>query len=307
MELRHLRYFVTIAETENLHRAAERLSVAPSALSRQIRNLESDLGVELFERNSGRLQLSSVGRELLQDAKQLIADSENTRERARRIARGQIGSLRLSFQGTACRHRVVPECCHVFRRQYPEADLVITSMWNAAQASAIVNGDLDGAFSYRHDEVLELASLHIHTGNWLLAMARHHALATRPRLYLRDLENEAFIWGPRTISPSLHHRMMAECRAGGLEPRIIQEAVDETIAFNLVSVGMGVCFALAEVSRYWPDDVVFKIVEDFSVPMYLRFNWSQGNKSPLLHNFIDIVRGQIPTRPSGVLKNHHLT
>jgi DNA-binding transcriptional LysR family regulator len=291
MDIRALRYFLAAAETENLTRAAERLNVVQSALSHQVRALETELGTDLFERRGRRLRLSPIGQMFREEAARVVATLEGARERVRRASNGDLGTLRIGFQSVACRNPLVSESLLVFRERFPGVEVKLSSVTGAALLDGIRAGTYDAGFLHVPIAFPDLKTILFETADWLLALPRNHPLCRKRRIRLADLQGEPFIWLPRDIAPVLHDRMIALCHAGGLSPRIVQEAFDEMMMVNLVAVGMGLSFVVDTAKESWPENmVVFRRVEDFSLPLPLCFVWPAQTPAPALARLIDTVR-----------------
>lgn len=293
MDIRGLRYFLAAAETENLSRAAERLNVVQSALSHQVRTLEDELGVTLFERRGRRLRLSPIGHLFREEALRVMKSLDGARERVKRAGNGELGTLRIGFQSVACRNPLVSESLLVFRERFPGVEVKLSSLTGAALLEGIRSGEYDAGFLHVPISFPELETVHLETADWLLALPRNHRLARKRRIRLADLQGEPFIWLPRDIAPVLHDRMIAACSAGGLSPRIVQEAFDEMMMVNLVAVGMGLSFVVDTAKGSWPESIVaLRRVEDFSLPLPLCFVWSSPHPSPALARLVETVREQ---------------
>ncbi len=291
MELRQLRYFVAVAETENFHRASERLNLVPSALSRQIQDLEAELGVALFDRERRRVRLSAAGKSFLDSARQLLGAADLAKERVGLVARGHVGTLRIGLQEITGRHRDVPKSFHLFRTRYPDVALQLSPLTSVEQAEAIAAGELDAGFFYVKTANPAFETLDIDVDDWVLALPKRHRLAKKPGLRLRDLGDEPFVWIPRAYSPVLYDRLMATCEKAGFAPRIVQEAKHESLLLNLVAVGMGLTFVTATARGYGPGDVVFRTLPDFSMPMTLNLVWRRSNESAVLARFVETFAG----------------
>src|SRR5437773_906423 len=148
MELRHLRYFVAVGEEPHYGRAAERLGVAQPALSRQIQDLEKELGLPLFDRLPRGVKLNAAGKLYLADARRILQEVEGTKLRAERVARGQAGTLRVGFVEALSWHGVVPDSFRRFRRQQPDVELDLHSMLSNQQVEAVQSGKLDAGFIF---------------------------------------------------------------------------------------------------------------------------------------------------------------
>jgi DNA-binding transcriptional LysR family regulator len=291
MELRHLRYFVIAAEEENFHRAAVRLHVAQPALSKQIAQLEAELGCPLFVRAKGRVFLSEAGRLYVDDARRILRDVGLANERARQAAAGQIGALRVGFRETAGRSQIVSRSFSFFRQSFPEVELRLQQMTSPAQCTALNAGELDAGFIYlssEHDR--GLAHFEVATDHFYLALHRAHLLAQRDAIHLHDLETESFLWLARSRNAYYSDTLLRTCIAGGLAPRIIQEVDSEATALNLVAVGMGASFIVAASEISPLPSVVFKKVIELDNVLTLALVWPENSQSALTAQFVDTVR-----------------
>jgi DNA-binding transcriptional LysR family regulator len=288
MEIRHLRYFVAAAEEENFHRAAERLHIAQPALSRRIRDLEEDLGFDLFERNLKRVHLSLAGRAYLDNVKRALADLHRAGLDSARIAKGQAGLLALGFPESMVRYAGVPRSFREFRTSFPDVELRLNPMDPARGLDALLRGDIDAAFTF-NARLDGLRHLPIGSETWLLALPAIHPLVHKEKLRLADLEGEPFIWTRRELSPVVYDGLIAACRAVGFVPNIIQSAGSESIKQHLVAAGMGLGFMLST-ARAPVEDVVFRAVEDLNAVVRADFVWRHERSSAQLENFISLVR-----------------
>lgn len=290
MEIRSLRYFLAAAETENLSRASERLNVVQSALSHQIRNLEAEVGIELFIRRGRRLRLSEAGRTFAEEARKVLTAVELAKRRAVQVAHGELGEVRVGFETISSRHRLVSEALFAFREAYPGVGLSLTHMTAGPLLDALSGGQVDAAFLHLWEPSSDLDTIAFHTTDWVLALARSHPMASKDRISLADLRDEPFVWRAREISPKVYDRMIERCQAGGLAPNIVQEADNDVMMLNLVSVGLGVCFVVENVRSHGADDpLVFRRVEDFSMPLELCLAWRKDNTSRAVPNLAAIV------------------
>jgi DNA-binding transcriptional LysR family regulator len=291
MELRNLRYFVAAAEEESFVLAAERLHVAPSALSRRIRDLEVEIGVDLFERRARRTVLTSAGRAYFDDAKKLLFELSRATDRSKRIAKGEIGTLVVGFTSTALRHSVVRTAFQVLTENFADIELRLELITPPTAAASVIGRSVDAAFLYSRpvDSPL-LDSIQVASDEFVLAMPRSHPMATRTELRLADLNGEAFLWIWRDSAPNLYDRLVGACLTGGLTLRIVQRITSEDSRLQLVSAGMGLTFATSKFPAYVPENVVIKPVLDFSMPMKLELAWRRNCRSRVLDRFIEVVR-----------------
>src|SRR5580704_16029122 len=203
MELRHLRYFVAVGEEQHYGRAARRLRVAQPALSRQILDLEKELGFRLFERLPRGVKLSAAGMLFLVDARRILQDVNEAVGRAARVARGQSGTLRVGFTESASWRGVVPESFRRFREMQPDAELQLQSSPSLVQLEAVRSSRLDAGFVFNMPKAdLELDGLPVAMQRIELAAPRGHPLTKLKQVRLRDLTGASFVWFPRREAPA---------------------------------------------------------------------------------------------------------
>jgi len=287
MELRHLRYFLAIGEEQHYGRAARRLRVAQPALSRQIQDLEEEVGFKLFERLPRGVKLSAAGQLFLEDTRRILQEVRDAAARAARVARGQSGTLRIGFTESASWRGVVPESFRLFREMQPDAELQLQSLPRLVQLEAIRSGRLDAGFVFNMPKSdPELDGLPVAMQRIELATPTGHPLTKLKAVRLRDLADASFIWFPRREAPALYDRLMRECFRGGLKsPRIVQEGQDEATILSLVATGLGVGWVLGTARWRRPKSVVILTVGDLNIPQPLSLVWRKDNRSPLLAGF----------------------
>jgi DNA-binding transcriptional LysR family regulator len=292
MELRHLRYFVAIGEEQHYGRAARELRVAQPALSRQIQDLEEELGFKLFERLPRGVKLTAAGKLFLEDAGRILREVSEAAVRAGRVASGRSGTLRVGFTENASWRGVVPQSFRRFWELQPEAELQLQPSASLEQLEAIRSGRLDAGFvNFMPKSDPELDQLLVAIQHVELAAPRRHPLTKLKKLRLRDLTDVLFVWFPRWPNPAFYDRMMHECYRGGLKsPRIVQEGVNEPTILSLVSTGLGVGWVLGTARWRCPETVVVLPVVDLKMPLTLALAWRRDNASPLLASFIAEVR-----------------
>jgi DNA-binding transcriptional LysR family regulator len=295
MELRHLRYFLAVGEEQHYGRAAQRLHVAQPALSRQIQDLEREIGFQLFDRLPRGVRLSAAGKVFLEDARLVLQQVSDATVRAGRVARGLAGTLRVGFTESASWHGVVPASFRRFRQGQPDAELQLSPMSSLEQVQAVRSGRLDAGFVFNMSKAdPELDQVLVASQKLVLAAPKEHPLTRRANLLLRDLTEAAFVWFPRRQSPAYYDRLLQACSRGGLAaPRIVQEAVDQATMLSLVACRLGVAFVTDATRWRCPKDVVLLPVVDLHVPIPFSLVWRKDNASPLLGRFVGDVR-QLP-------------
>lgn len=289
MELRHLRYFVAVAATENFSQAALKLNVVQSAVSRQVRELELELGCDLFDRIGKRVRLSAFGAQFLAQAQRILADVEQARSHAVMVAKGQLGILRIALQVAAFDRPTVLKSIKQFKSESPDVELVLLPMGGEQVVEAVRSGSVDGGFVYAPMTYPDVAFERLSPEDWLLAMPRNHRLVSKPEICLRDLVGEPFIWLPRHVSPIVHDRMLAACHNGGLVPNIVQTASDRLLLLGLIEVGIGLCFLPGPIGGERSKEIVLRQVSDFSLPAYPSFIWKQGAHSPTRQRLLETI------------------
>jgi DNA-binding transcriptional LysR family regulator len=275
MELRHLRYFVAVGEEQHYGRGAKRLRVAQPALSRQIQDLEEELGFKLFDRLARGVKLSAAGKVFLDESRRILQHVDEATRRAGRVAAGQSGTLRVGFIESMSWHGVVPDSFRRFRERQPDAELQIKPLSSLEQMEAVRRGHLDAGFLFTIAELSpELARIEMEAVRLMLAVPSGDPLAKAKRLRLRDLRNASFIWFPRRESPVFFDRLMNACFRGGLKsPHIVQEGVNEATILSLVSCGLGVAFVSGATQWRRPESVVLLPVQDLDLTLPFALVW----------------------------------
>jgi DNA-binding transcriptional LysR family regulator len=292
MELRHLRYFVAVGEEQHFGRAAARLHVAQPALSRQIQDLEGELGYALFDRLPRGVRLTAAGKLYLDDVRRILKDVQDAKSRAERIARGQAGTLRIGIATAVSWHGFVRDAFREFRRRQPDVQLELHHLLSVQQIEAILSGRLDAGFAASltpWDK--DLAHWEFAQDRMVLAVPKGHPLARREKVRLRDLRGMPFIWFPRWVNPAFYDRMMRECSRGGLgAPRIVQEAPDRDTNLGLVQCGIGIAWVNESTRWHCPRGVALVPVVDMNVRLSFNVIWKKDNSSPLLQKFVAQVQ-----------------
>jgi DNA-binding transcriptional LysR family regulator len=292
MELRHLRYFVGVAEEQHYGRAAERLHIAQPALSKQIQNLETEMGFVLFDRLPRGVRLNAAGKLFLSDVRRILQDVEEAKVRAERIALGKAGTLRIGIATAVSWHGLVQDSFREFRRRQPDVELEVHHLLTVHQVEAILSGRLDVGFAARitpWDK--DLAHWEFAQDRMVLAVPIGHPLTKRKAVRLRDLQNFPFVWFPRWVNPLFYDQLRRACARGGLsEPRIVQEAADRDTNLGLVQCQIGLSWQPETVHWHCPRGVVLVPVVDMNVRLPFNLIWKKDNSSPLLQKFVAQVK-----------------
>jgi DNA-binding transcriptional LysR family regulator len=293
MELRHLRYFRAVGREQHFGRAAKILHVAQPALTRQIRHLEEELGVALFERKPRGVQLSAAGRMFLSESEAILAQVERSIEKARAYASGHFGTVRVGFSEIASGHREIPSKLLAFRLNEPNVTLELLPMSSQDQIEAVKNAEIDAAIVYDvHQESAGTQLLQykdIGESEIVLALYKGHRLANARQIRMKDLQGESFLWPFRKGAPSYSDTLMRACAAHGVVPNIIQETATHSILLSLVGVGMGIGFVEYSEHRCQSSSVVLRPVVDLNVSFKIRVFWRTSDESVALRRFLDAM------------------
>ncbi|CAG9204613.1 HTH-type transcriptional regulator BenM [Paraburkholderia tropica] len=261
MELRHLRYFVAVAEERNFTRAAQRLHIAQPPLSRQIQQLEELLGVQLFERDSRPLKLTDTGRFFYQHAVQLLAQTTELESMTRRVGKIERG-LTVGFVGSTL-YGMLPKIIRRFRQENGAVELSLVEMSTMDQIKALKEGRIDVGFGRIRLEDPSIRRVVLREERMIVALPLGHPLIdAKPELSLHDLLNETIIIFPKQPRPSYADQVLAGFHDRGLEPMRIYEARELQIALGLVAAGEGISIVPSSVYGLKRDDVSYKDLDD---------------------------------------------
>lgn len=240
MNLRQLNHFVTLAESLNFSRAAVELHIAQPALSISIRNLEQEVGAQLFERGPRRVSLTQAGQLALPAARHTLACAHDFSRIAGAAESGNAGKLKLSFVGGAT-FRMLPERLPRFRRQFPDVEVELTEGTTTQVIEQVRSGAVDVGI-VRHPVVTptHLAMQVLHTETLVAVVPRTHLLAARSSICLRELADEDFIQYSQTHAPSMNAVVSLACQRAGFLPAVAQEAIQIHTIISLVESGVGV-------------------------------------------------------------------
>src|SRR5580658_3698401 len=243
MELRHLRYFVAVAEAEHFGRAAEQLHVSQSPLSRQIAQLEEEIGAELFVPSGRGVKLSPAGRSFLEGARATLARATLAVEDARAVAQGRIGTVVVGFEGGLAYTGLLPRIVQTFRARHPRVEVRLMPLPSEEQVAALRDGKISLGYGYHSPEGSPLVRFRVLFRDRIcVVMSKTHRLAARRTLRVADLKHERVIWTPRRESPRLYDEVIAAFRAHDQTLEIAHEEADGEALLTLVASGEGISF-----------------------------------------------------------------
>jgi DNA-binding transcriptional LysR family regulator len=288
MELRHLRYFVAVAEELHFGRAAERLHIAQPPLSQQIRRLEQELGVELFRRNRRRVELTDAGRLLLEQSRPLLAQADHTEKLLGRASAGEVGRLSIGFVGSAS-YEVLPAILHEFRNRFPEVELRLEEQTTGDQVDALNVGRIDVGLVRPPvaDDSIELTPLV--EERLIAALPEAHPLAERATVPVAALAQEPFVLPPRRLT-GLYEDVIGVCREAGFSPQVVQEAGEMQTIVSLVSAGIGVSLVPESVETFRRPRVAYRPLRGPNASLEIALARRRDDRSPLVAQFREVAR-----------------
>jgi DNA-binding transcriptional LysR family regulator len=290
--IRHLPYFLVVAEQEHFQRAAELLNMTQPALSRRIQDMEAELGVALFERQRRGVRLTPAGRMLREDAARIMSAMDGAIHRLHALARTERLHLRLAFNESALRNPVVTASVERLREDYPDIELELMPMLTEAQLAALQRRELDACFLYDFGfPHLGLNVLRIAVEAMRLVVPVGHRLARLPEVRLRDLAEEPMSWPSRTAGARLNERLAAAWAAAGVTPHILMEVLTAETTINLAANNMAVGFTTSAVEP--PASVVLLPVADLNVELDLSLIWHPDNDSVPFRRLVELIRQHI--------------
>jgi DNA-binding transcriptional LysR family regulator len=292
MELRHLRYFIAVAEELHFGRAAERLFMAQPPLSQQIRQLEREMGVTLFKRNNRRVQLTPAGEVFLEEARGILAMVDSAVGKARRAAGGETGWLGIGFVSSVA-YDILPTILRQFRERYPEVELVLLEIPGVEQWEALRENRIHVGFIHIPTEEPGIVTERVAVNTVMVALPISHPLAKRDAIEMYELANEPFILCPQQPGAAFARFVIHQCQLAGFEPRIVQKTGEMPTAVSLVDAGIGIAIVPASVHNLRRDGVVYRPIVNPIPTIELAMGYRAADQSPVLRNFIEIARSVV--------------
>jgi DNA-binding transcriptional LysR family regulator len=289
MELRHLRYFVAVAEELHFGRAAARLGIAQPPLSQQIRQLERELDVELFARGGRRVELTEAGRAYLGEAREILQRVVRAGVAASRAARGETGTLAVGVIASAMQG-LMPQVLRRFRARNPGVALSVGVMSSGVQVEAIRAGQLQLGFARPPFGDETLVAETVHDEPVVVALPAGHALAARRTLPLVALAGQPFVLFPRDRRPNWYDFVLGTCRDAGFQPDVAQEAPEVATAMALVAAGIGVSLVPASVKDLRRSGVEYREIAPPAPRTRLVALRRAGEPQPVVLRFLEVVR-----------------
>lgn len=292
MELRHLRYFLAVAEELNFTRAALRLHIAQPPLSQQIQALEAELGLQLFERKKRPLQLTAAGQVLLTETRLVFAAVERAIISTKRASRGEIGRLVMGANSSIA-NSVLPDILRVFRSRFPDVELVLRELTSFGQVQELLSCGIDVGFDrlpneYENDTALSF--MPILQESLIIALPEQHPLAAQAQIPLSALADEPFVLPPPDLVPS-YTQIISLCEQVGFSPKVVQQATWMITVLSLVAGGVGVALLSANAQNLVRKGVVYREIQGQNLTRQLAVIWRRDDPSVILHEFLQVIKG----------------
>jgi DNA-binding transcriptional LysR family regulator len=290
MELRHIRYFLAVAEEQNFTRAAARVGIGQPPLSQQIKDLETEVGAPLFHRIPQGAELTEAGRAFLENVRVIPVQAERATRAAQRAARGEIGSIRVGFVGSAPFNRVMPATIRSFRRAYPDVEMSFEESNAMRLIASLKDGELDAAF-FRFNESPsdDLQIRLLSEERMVVVLPATHPAAKSVEIDLVRLRNDALILVPRDAGPSLFDTVMLACRQAGFEPILGQSAPQLSSVVSLVAAELGFSMVPESMRQLQLTGVTYREVAGDAPLTRLALAYRRGETSKIVRNFVDLA------------------
>lgn len=295
MELRYLTAFVAVAEELHFGRAAKRLQMAQPPLSQQIRQLERELGVQLFERNTRSVRLTSAGESFLEPARTVLEDVDVAVRAAKAAGRGEYGRVTVGFAG-ASSHEALPLLTRAVRAAHPGLELVMRGQTYANEALAkVADGSLDLGFIRLPITQPGVQARVIEVEELICALPSDHRLAERESIPVEELRDEPFVSFPANAGSTLRDATVKACVSAGFTPRVVQEAPDSYTILALVAAGVGVTLTLTSCKHIQQTGLVYRPLAGEPTKLYAALAWRPDNTSAALRTVLEIAEEALPT------------
>lgn len=295
IDLRQFRYFLAVSDELNFGRAAQRLHISQPPLSRQIRQLENQLGVELFRRGATGVALTDAGAAFLPEARRTLKQAAKAVAAARAARGAEAGQFCVGYT-TVVDHSAIPDVFALLRQRFPDWRLVAKGRHSIDLVRELKNGTLDAAFIGLHTRAEGLTVETLRAEPLIVALPAAHRLAKKRAIGFADLDDEPLFWFERRLNPGFYDHCQAFFERIDFKPRVIAEPPDHHILLGLIAEGQGVALMASSLRSVKRQGVVFRPLrsEAATLSMGIALAYAPGNRSPLLPYFCALVKAAPP-------------
>lgn len=291
IEIRQLKYFSRVAELEHYGQAAAELHIVQPALTRQIKQLEEELGVELFERLPRGVRLTPAGKVLLEKSRALLQNLDRLVYSTRQAASGKTGSIRVGFADGATYSGHLARFVREFRKRFEKVDLELIHSSSLNQWELLANNTIDLGFVYWMPPHMGGVAYHIiNRERILLATTHTSGLLKKKKIALKDLVGAPFVWIKRKESPQYYDMILAQCDRAGVTLNVLQEANTESAILSLVAAEIGSSFITEAALKRRPENVTLVPVKDLDCELKLTAIWRDSDVNPALKHFVSMLQ-----------------
>ena len=291
MELRHLRYFIAVAEELHFGRAAQVLGISQPPLSQQIQALEQEVGARLFERTNRRVELSEAGRLFLHEARLVLAQVDKAADVARRAQLGELGELKIGFTSSAPFNSSIPQAIFAFRQAFPAVHLHLQEMSSTQVAESLVDESIQVGLMRPLPLPDSLSMVELMREPLVAVLNADHPLVhgSERGLHLAQLAQEPFVFFPRSYGSGLYAQLLNLARDAGFSPHFAQEAGEAMTIIGLVAAGLGVSVLPASYQRIRIDGVVYRTLLDQEALTAVWLVQRKGVQTPMAEAFVELL------------------
>lgn len=303
MELKLLRSFVAVARFKSFSSAARELNTVQPAISRHISDLERELNVSLFWRNTREVNITSAGEVLLQEALEIIAHEERARALVKLAAAGKVGRLRIGYLGPAC-YRFLPDLVREYSQSYPDVLLSLHEFTAQQQIDAFEKGQLDIGFSrpMPRTERENYDTHAVYLDQYAAFLPKDHRLVHRKSIALSELENERFVLFTRQGAPGLFNQIINGCRNAGFDPNVSSEPPTMQTVLTEVASGLGISIAPQCIMGLATNECESVVIKDFADKLPLEIQFKRQQQPPAIESFVQLAMEKAETIQSIMAK-----
>jgi DNA-binding transcriptional LysR family regulator len=291
MELRHLKYFVAVAEERHFTRAAQRLGMAQPPLSHQIQKLEHEVGTLLFRRLTRGVELTEAGHVLYEDARKMLDLAERAFSRVQSAARGQTGSVRVGFASSTVFHPIVSRIVRTYRESHPHVSICPSESNISSLVEGLIEEQIDVAIIRQTSLVTErLHPVPLLDEKMLLVLPPDHRLSRSARIPLVEMASEQLILFPRAIAPVLYDDVISACQRAGFSPKLGQESTQVASAVSMVAAGFGITVVPDSIRLVHPGGVTYHEIAGPQPLAHILAAYRSDERSKVVRDFVNVVR-----------------